>query len=89
MTDSESSLQSLMPILLRFPSDSAVIRRLVLEDEGFRILAEDYLLAHNTLLRLKKQAEPKAEFIQEYAMILRDLEGDISRFLIGLRGPSS
>jgi hypothetical protein len=78
-------LHSLMPILMRFSSESATIRRLVIEDEGFCCLAEDYLLAHKTLQALKNQAAPKPDTIEEYTAILRDLEVEISKFLARAR----
>jgi hypothetical protein len=77
-----------MPILLRFASESAIIRRLVVKDEAFRCLAEDYLLAHNTLIHMQKQMPSKTETIEEYAMILQDLEGEISNYLTRSRGGS-
>lgn len=88
MADPESPLHSIMPVLLRFPSESASIRRLVVEDEAFRCLAEDYLLANNTLHHLQKQRPSKTETIEEYAMILQDLEAEISKFLTRTRGGS-
>lgn len=88
MNEPDSPLHSLMPILLRFSSQSAAIRRLVSEDEGFRCLADDYLLAHKTLRSLQKQVPSRPEAIEEYAMLLRDLEGEIDKFLMRLRGGS-
>jgi hypothetical protein len=88
MIDPDSPLHSLMPILLRFSSESAAIRQLVVEDEAFRGLAEDYLLAHNILQNLQKQRPAKTETIEEYAMLLRDLEGDINKYLARWRGGS-
>lgn len=85
MTEPDSPLPSIMPILLRFSADSADIRRLVAEDEGFRCLAEDYLLAHSTLYDLQQQRPSKAETVEEYVMLLRDLEDEISKFLIRSR----
>jgi uncharacterized protein (UPF0262 family) len=78
-----------MPVLVRFSAESATIRRLVLSDEWFRSMVEDYLLAHNTLDALQKQRPSKPETIEEYSMLLRDLEGEISKYLIRLRGESS
>ena len=89
MTEPESTRHSLTPILLRFPSESATIRRLLLKDEGFRCLAEDYLLAHKTLEAFRNHAASKKETIEEYAAILRDLEQEINRFLVDLRGRGS
>lgn len=86
MTDPDTPLHSLMPILMRFPSESAAIRRLVVEDETFRCLTEDYLLAYNTLQNVQKQRPSKTETIEEYAMILRDLEGEINLCLVRSRG---
>jgi hypothetical protein len=86
MPDPENPLHSIMPILLRFPADSAAIRRLVIEDEGFRCLAEDYLLALNALQSFKNKKPPDRETAEEYSSILLDLEEDIRHFLISTRG---
>jgi hypothetical protein len=86
MTDPESPLPSLMPILMRFSAESTIIRRLVLNDEGFRCMVEDYLLAHNRLSSLHKQVPPDPESIEDYATLLRDLEGEITIYLMRLRG---
>ena len=81
MTDPESPLYTLMPILMRFSAESATIRRLVSTDESFGCLVEDYLLAHNILYNLRNRGRSKPEPVEEHAMILKDLEGEISRFL--------
>jgi uncharacterized protein (UPF0262 family) len=86
MTEPERLSQSLMPVLMRFSADSATIRRLVLSDEGFRTIVEDYLLAHATLHTMQKQMPSKPETIEEYMMLLRDLEGEINKYLTRWRG---
>lgn len=88
MTEPESPLHSLMPILMRFSAESAAIRRLVHSDEGFRGMVEDYLLAHKTLRNLQKQRPSQPQTIEEYAMLLRDIEGEISKFLARSRRES-
>jgi uncharacterized protein (UPF0262 family) len=78
-----------MPLLIRFSAESATIRRLVLSDEGFRCVVEDYLLAHNALQNLRRQTPSKAETIEEYRTILRDLEAEINKSLIRAREEST
>jgi hypothetical protein len=87
MNERDDPIPSIMPILLRFSGKSAMIRRLVAEDEGFRCLAEDYLLAHNTLRRLENQPSGNTDRIAEYKAILRDLEDDIDKFLTCSHAP--
>lgn len=86
MNEPEIAMHALMPILLRFAADSAIIRRLVVEDEGFRCLAEDYLLAHKTQRNLHNQTPRRRDSIQEYSGILRELEKEIKNFLAQSRG---
>jgi hypothetical protein len=85
MTDPDSPLQSLMPLLMRFSADSAAIRRLTASDEAFRGIVEDYLLAHKTLAALQRQVPARPERIQEYATLLRDLESEINKCLVASR----
>ena len=79
---------SLTPILLRFAADSALIRRLVAEDEGFRSLVEDYILTLNTLRRLKNLKPAKQNAITEYTSVLQDLEQEITTCLSRSRNAS-
>jgi hypothetical protein len=76
----------LTPILVRFAADSALITQMVAEDEGFRCLIEDCVLAHNTLRRLKHQKPRNQATITEYETILQDLEDEVSINLSRRRG---
>ncbi len=87
MTEPEDSLHSLMPILRRFPSESARIRQLAQDDEHFRCLLEDYILSRNTLRQAKQHNPPDQKTAVEYTAILADLEQEIFTILLQSRGP--
>jgi hypothetical protein len=72
---------SLAPLLSRFASQSALIRRLALSDETFRDMAEDFLLAHSTLSKLKLQPVAEHAKIREYVDLMDQLEQDVRKYL--------
>ena len=72
---------SLEPLLARFASESALIRRLALSDEIFRGIAEDFLLAHHTLSGFKRQPVAQHARIKEYTELLDQLEQDLRTHL--------
>ena len=74
MTEAERPSHSLMPLLMRFSADSATIRRLMLCDEGFRTLGDDYVVAPTTLHNLQKPVAPTPETVSEYVTRLRELD---------------
>jgi hypothetical protein len=80
---------SLAPLLSRFGSESALIRRLAVSDETFRGIAEDFLLAHDTLSDLKRQPVAQHGKIKEYADLVNQLEQDARKHLARLnpQGP--
>ena len=75
---------SLSPLLARFASESALIRRLAVSDETFRGIAEDFLLAHGTLSDLKRQPIAQHGKIKEYADLVNQLEQDVRKHLARL-----
>jgi hypothetical protein len=75
---------SLAPLLARFATESALVRRLALSDETFRGIAEDFLLAHHTLSALKRQPVAQHATIKEYADLIEQLEQDLRKHLARL-----
>jgi hypothetical protein len=78
----------LAPLLSRFASQSALIRRLALSDETFHDMAEDFLLAHSTLSKLKRQPVAEHAKIREYADLTDQLEQDVRKYLLRLNPQS-
>jgi hypothetical protein len=85
----ETSPLSLAPLLARFASESALIRRLARSDETFRGIAEDFLLAHDTLSALKRQPVAQHATIKEYVDLLDQLEQDLRRHLARMNPEAS
>ena len=69
-------------LLERFPEDAALIIRMLLEDEAFRGVCEDYTLARVTLARLKgtHRTQESPELV-EYRRLVADLEREIAGLL--------
>ena len=66
----------------RFPQDAALVARLLAEDEGFRNLCEDFVLAKTTLFQLETlQRERELTKIAEYRQIVAELENEIVEVL--------
>jgi hypothetical protein len=66
-------------LLERFPEDAALVIRLLVEDEVFRSVCEDYTLARVTLARLN-ETHPVREppELVEYRRLVADLEREIA-----------
>jgi hypothetical protein len=80
----EKTPLALAPLLARFASESAMIRRLALSDQAFRGIVEDFLLAHVTLSDLKRQPVAERAKIKEYADLVDQLEQDVRKYLARL-----
>lgn len=65
-----------------FPRYAALLTRLVAEDDAFRTLCEDFMLAKTTLFQLEafERATVVAK-IAEYRQIVHDLEKEITEVL--------
>lgn len=83
MSDSNASRLDLTQVLERFPHYAVLIRRLVVVDETFWSICEDYALAKATLANLEKpeQAERHAEELADYRALVADLEREIAEVL--------
>jgi hypothetical protein len=69
-------------VVEQFPGKAALVRRLVLRDEGFRGLCEDYALAQASLAGFvaRSDAADRPE-IAEYHAVIAELEREIGRFV--------
>jgi hypothetical protein len=76
---------SLEPLLARFASESALIRRLALSDETFCDIAEDFLLAHETLVHLRDQPVVEHAKVKDYATLVSELEQDVRKYISRLK----
>jgi hypothetical protein len=66
----------------RFPGQAALLRRLVLKDQAFRSLCEDYALARASLagFEARPDAAERPE-VGDYRSVIAELESEIARFL--------
>lgn len=83
MSDSDASRLDLTEVLARFPHCAPLIRRLVVADESFWSVCEDYALARATLAKLqaRPQDDQDAEKVAEYVALVADLEREITEAL--------
>lgn len=79
MSDLEGRRLDLTGVLERFQDSAALIRRLVVADERFASICEDYALASATLATLRKPAreEQDAARVAEYTSLAAELEREI------------
>jgi len=79
-----SSVQrvDLSQVAARFPRDSALIRRLMLRDETFRGICEEYVLAKASLSWFETQpnADSRPE-VADFRSLIPSLELEIEQFL--------
>jgi hypothetical protein len=82
MRHSDSAHAALALVVQRFPERAAFARRLVLRDQAFRGLCEDYALAQASLagFEARPDAAERPE-IADYHTIIAELEGEIARFV--------
>lgn len=83
MSDPEGRRLELTQVLERFPDSAALIRRLVIADEHFASICEDYGLATATLAALREPPERRQDHakIAEYALLVTDLEREVAEAL--------
>jgi hypothetical protein len=88
VTDSERVPFDLAQLLERFPSEAALVTRLLAEDDGFRTVCEDFVLARRTLEQLEAfQREVQRTKVAEYRQLVADLEREISQALQHAKAP--
>lgn len=86
MTDHDGSPSSIISVLLRFPTHSRTIRRLMVEDETFRGIVEDFNLAANTLINMKNRTPVNLDRLKEYTRLVTELEAEIGGYLTAREG---
>ena len=77
------------PLLKLFPGDALLITRLLVQDDAFRNVCEDLLLAKRTLTRLEsvKQERQPAK-IREYRQLVLELNNEVAKVLEHARRPA-
>ncbi len=69
-------------VLERFPRDAALVARLLVENDGFRAVCEDYALARSTLVRLEQPKETREPpEVADYRSLVAELEKEIAEAL--------
>lgn len=72
----------LADVIERHPRYAGVFRTLLVSDQGFRHLCEDYLLLQDMIAELDAPSlQDVPDRRQEYAALLAELENDIARDL--------
>lgn len=63
----------------RFPREAALIARLLVQDDGFRAMCEDWVLAKTTLANQLEgiQSEQQPAKIADYRRLVAELEDEI------------
>ncbi len=75
---------SLFIVMKQFPDNKVAIKRLFAESENFRSVCEDYQICSEALRHWNQSVSEEATARrEEYAAILRDLEGEIQENLLG------
>jgi len=82
MSPSKSRTITLTAAMSRFADVADVIRSRAEVDETLRDLCEDYRLARETLLRIKKEKPRPTAKVAEYTNLVSDLEEEIIRYLL-------
>nr|WP_294551169.1 hypothetical protein [uncultured Rhodopila sp.] len=87
MTDIPAVGLNLAHVIARFPENAPLIRRLVLADQAFRSVCEDYALARETLTRFEAlpEAEKKPAEVADYVSVIAALEDEIAADLRNAR----
>ncbi|MCI0430701.1 MAG: hypothetical protein L0210_09200 [Rhodospirillales bacterium] len=83
---SDASAFDIAQVLERFPRNAALVARLLVENETFRSVCEDYALARATLEQLEelKQVKQGAE-VADYRSLVAELEKEIAEALRNAR----
>ena len=76
-------------LLKLFPGDALLITRLLVQDDAFRNVCEDLLLAKRTLTRLESfQQEQQSAKISEYRQLVVELNNEVAEVLEHARRPA-
>lgn len=73
-------------IIARFPEDGVLIRRLMLRDETFRAICEEYMLARASLSWFESLPNGNnRQEVADYRALIPGLEVEIEQFLLKSR----
>ena len=76
-------------LLELFPGDALLITRLLVQDDAFRNVCEDLLLAKRTLTRLESfQQEQQPAKISEYRHLVDELSNEVAKVLEHAKRPA-
>lgn len=88
MAHSRASRLDLAQIIARFPQDGVLIRRLMLKDETFRAICEEYMLACASLAWFEALPDgSNRQEVHDFRSLLPGLEIEIGQFLQKARPP--
>ena len=89
MATSEGAPFDVELLLELFPADALLITRLLVQDDAFRNVCEDLLLAKRTLTRLENfQQEQQPAKISEYRQLVVELNNEVAKVLEHARRPA-
>jgi hypothetical protein len=89
MATPEGVLFDVDQLLRLFPGDALLITRLLVQDDAFRNVCEDLLLAKRTLTRLENfQEEQQLAKISEYRELVVELNNEVAKVLEHARRPA-
>lgn len=76
-------------LLKLFPGDALLLTRLLVQDDAFRNVCEDLLLAKRTLTRLERfQQGRQPAKIREYRQLVVELNNEVAKVLEHARRPA-
>ena len=74
--------QDLSTVIARFPEDHELIHRLVLIDETFQGMCDEYALAQTSLAWLAARDDgPNSAEVADYLTVIAELENEIDQIL--------
>lgn len=82
MRNPKNRSMPLTAAMLRFVDVAELIKSRAAADDGLRDLCEDYHLARETLTNLRKTKPRRAVEIEEYKMLVAELEDEIINRLL-------
>lgn len=83
MKPTRSRSMPLTAAMARFVDVADLIRSRAEVDGALRDLCDDYRLARQTLMQAKKEVPRPRKRIQEYALLVEELEDEVMRYLLG------
>lgn len=82
MAGTNASRLDIAQIVARFPEDGVLIRRLILKDETFRAMCEEYVLARTSLSWFEALPDGNSRReVADYRALIPGIELEIEQFL--------